>query len=127
MNPNPTLDEFLLALPEQRRLFSAMLLGEVASSGLVRGRAVLCDCAKLTVLPRRQVAKVAKAKGKPICLCGETVGDPVFTPLLVGLGFRSFSVSPGRLTCHNMIPAFLALTPSVFRRLMPPPTLKSLP
>lgn len=43
------------------------------------------------------VATVAKAKGKPICLCGEIASDPVYTTLLLGLGFRSFSVSPGRL------------------------------
>jgi phosphoenolpyruvate-protein phosphotransferase (PTS system enzyme I) len=40
---------------------------------------------------------VAKAKDKPICLCGEMASDPANTTLLLGLGFRSFSVSPGRL------------------------------
>jgi len=36
-----------------------MILGEVASSGLARGRAVLCDCAgKRTVVPQRRVGKV---------------------------------------------------------------------
>jgi len=40
---------------------------------------------------------VAKAKGKPICLCGEIASDPAYTTLLLGLGFRSFSVSPVRL------------------------------
>ena len=43
------------------------------------------------------LATVAKAKGKPICLCGEIASDPAYTTLLIGLGFRSFSVSPGRL------------------------------
>ena len=43
------------------------------------------------------LATVAKAKGKPICLCGEIADDPAYTTLLIGLGFRSFSVSPGRL------------------------------
>ncbi|HTL73275.1 MAG TPA: phosphoenolpyruvate--protein phosphotransferase [bacterium] len=43
------------------------------------------------------LAAVAKAKGKPICLCGEIASDPAYTTLLLGLGFRSFSVSPGRL------------------------------
>jgi phosphoenolpyruvate-protein phosphotransferase len=43
------------------------------------------------------LATVAKAKGKPICLCGEIAGDPAFTALLLGLGFRSFSVGPGKL------------------------------
>jgi phosphotransferase system enzyme I (PtsI) len=43
------------------------------------------------------LATVAKAKGKPICLCGEIASDPAYTTLLLGLGFRSFSVNPGRL------------------------------
>ena len=43
------------------------------------------------------LATVAKAKGKPICLCGEIASDPAYATLLIGLGFRSFSVSPGRL------------------------------
>lgn len=32
-----------------------MILGAVASSGLARGRALLCDCAKQTVVPRRRI------------------------------------------------------------------------
>ncbi len=34
---------------------AAMILGEVASSGLARGRALLCDCAKQVAVPRRQI------------------------------------------------------------------------
>lgn len=51
--------------------------------------------AVLQVLAR--LAEVAKAKDKPICLCGEMASDPANTTLLLGLGFGSFSVSPGRL------------------------------
>lgn len=43
------------------------------------------------------LAKVARTKGKPISVCGEIASDPAYTSLLIGLGFRSFSVSPGRL------------------------------
>ncbi len=34
---------------------TAMILGEVASAGLARGRALLCDCAKQSVVPSRQI------------------------------------------------------------------------
>ena len=43
------------------------------------------------------LAKTARSKDKPISLCGEIASDPVYTALLIGLGFRCFSVSPGRL------------------------------
>jgi predicted GNAT family acetyltransferase len=44
-----------------------------------------------------KLATVARSKGTPISLCGEIASDPTYTNLLIGLGFRSFSVSPGRL------------------------------
>ncbi|MCP5229449.1 phosphoenolpyruvate--protein phosphotransferase [Accumulibacter sp.] len=43
------------------------------------------------------LASVAGSKGTPISLCGEIASDPAYTKLLIGLGFRSFSVSVGRL------------------------------
>lgn len=51
--------------------------------------------AVIQVLAR--LVRTATRKGKPISLCGEIASDPVYTKLLIGLGFRSLSVSPGRL------------------------------
>jgi len=42
----------------------------------------------------KQVASVAGEKNLPVTLCGEISGDPHFLPLLIGLGFDSFSASP---------------------------------
>jgi len=41
----------------------------------------------------KQVATVANQKGVPVTVCGEIAGDPHFLPLLIGLGFDSFSAS----------------------------------
>lgn len=41
----------------------------------------------------KQVAKVANEKGLDVTICGEIAGDPHFLPLLIGLGFDSFSAS----------------------------------
>jgi phosphoenolpyruvate-protein phosphotransferase len=43
----------------------------------------------------RQVVDAAAASGKPLSVCGEAAGDPVIASLLVGLGIRSLSMSPG--------------------------------
>lgn len=41
----------------------------------------------------KQVAQVAKERKLPVTVCGEIAGDPHFLPLLMGLGYDSFSAS----------------------------------
>lgn len=45
----------------------------------------------------RMVVDAANAAGTPVSLCGEMAGDPEATLLLLGLGLRSFSMSPYHL------------------------------
>jgi phosphotransferase system enzyme I (PtsI) len=42
----------------------------------------------------RQVVVAAKKCGIPVSVCGEMAGDPVFTPLLLGLGIKQLSMTP---------------------------------
>src|SRR6185503_5383192 len=41
----------------------------------------------------RTVALAARRAGKPISVCGEMAADPLMVALLVGMGFRGFSMS----------------------------------
>lgn len=43
------------------------------------------------------MAATTGLKQTPISICGEMAGNPMYTALLLGLGYRSFSVSPGEL------------------------------
>lgn len=43
------------------------------------------------------LASTAGEKNKDISICGEMAGNPAYTRLLLGLGFRSLSVAPGEL------------------------------
>src|SRR5271166_779230 len=45
----------------------------------------------------RSVTEAADRAGRPLTICGEMAGDPQYTDLLLGLGLRRFSVSPGEI------------------------------
>jgi phosphoenolpyruvate-protein phosphotransferase (PTS system enzyme I) len=45
----------------------------------------------------RMVVVAANDQGKGVNVCGEMSGDPLFTPLLVGLGLRQLSLTPNNL------------------------------
>jgi len=43
------------------------------------------------------VLETARAEGKSISVCGEMAGNPAYTELLLGLGARNFSLTPGEI------------------------------
>jgi phosphoenolpyruvate-protein phosphotransferase (PTS system enzyme I) len=45
----------------------------------------------------RRVVQAAHGAGIPACLCGEMAGDPLYLPVLLGLGFDELSMSAGAI------------------------------
>jgi phosphotransferase system enzyme I (PtsI) len=45
----------------------------------------------------RTIAAAGRRTGKPLSVCGEMAADPLLVALLVGLGFRSFSMTPAAI------------------------------
>ena len=45
----------------------------------------------------RSIAVAARRSGCPLSVCGEMAADPLLVALLVGLGFRSFSMTPSAI------------------------------
>ena len=39
----------------------------------------------------KNIAEVAKSQKKPVSICGEIGSDPMFTSVLIGLGYRDLS------------------------------------
>ena len=54
-----------------------------------------CDPAVLKLI--RMAIEAADEKSVPINLCGQMSGNPIYTMLLLGLGLRRFSMTPGVL------------------------------
>jgi phosphoenolpyruvate-protein kinase (PTS system EI component) len=52
----------------------------------------------------RMVVEAAESQGKWVGICGEIAGNPKATPVLVGLGVRELSMSPGAVpTVKRMV------------------------
>ncbi len=45
----------------------------------------------------RDVIRMSRLRRKPIAVCGEMAGDPMYAPLLLGLGLTEFSLHPNTL------------------------------
>jgi len=43
------------------------------------------------------IIRAARTQKKPVSVCGEIAGDPVFAPVLLALGLEEFSLHPGTL------------------------------
>ena len=52
----------------------------------------------------KNVVDTALRKGKWVSICGEMAGDPLYTPLLLGMGIQELSMSPVSLAqVHKVI------------------------
>ena len=49
------------------------------------------------------VLRTANRMDKPVSICGEMAGDPVFARLLLGMGFRHFSMQPSKMLAFKEI------------------------
>ncbi len=49
------------------------------------------------------VSRAARRRGIPVSLCGEMASDPALLPLLVGLGLREFSMTPGAIAVAKQV------------------------
>lgn len=49
------------------------------------------------------VQRAARRQRIPVSICGEMASDPMILPLLVGLGVREFSMTPGALTMAKQV------------------------
>jgi phosphotransferase system enzyme I (PtsI) len=63
----------------------------------------------------RGIVRAAERRDIPLSLCGEMASDPVMLPVLVGLGLRDFSMSPGAIPVARRV--LLRLSSEQARRL----------
>ncbi|HOU65623.1 MAG TPA: phosphoenolpyruvate--protein phosphotransferase [Thermomonas sp.] len=69
----------------------------------------------------RDVIRIANRRGKPVAVCGEIAGDPMFTPLLLALGIGELSLHPAtmlevrRAVRGCDLSALRAAAPALFR------------
>ena len=45
----------------------------------------------------RDIARTAARRGRPLSVCGEIAGDPLFVPMLLALGIEELSLHPGTM------------------------------
>ena len=69
----------------------------------------------------RDVARIAARRNRPLAVCGEIAGDPLFVPLLLALGIGELSLHPGtmlevrRAIRAQRLGALRAAAPSLMR------------